>query len=85
MSFFRRLLAGHHGGGHGASRGGHRGAGHGAEGGGLACGQCRALNPSAARFCQQCAASLVPLGCVQCGASLAAGARFCGQCGRASG
>ncbi|NBF09027.1 double zinc ribbon domain-containing protein [Pseudomonas sp. Fl4BN1] len=83
MSFFGRLLAGHHGGGHDGSRGGHPGSGH-STGAGSPCPQCRALNPASARFCQQCAASLVPAGCAQCGATLAAGARFCGQCGRAS-
>ncbi|UMZ14593.1 zinc ribbon domain-containing protein [Pseudomonas sp. MPFS] len=85
MSFFKRLLMGHHGSGHGGSRSGHHGSGSSQVGAGNACGQCRAMNAPGARFCQQCAASLGAAGCGQCGAPMQAGARFCGQCGRASG
>ncbi|WP_225622386.1 double zinc ribbon domain-containing protein [Musicola keenii] len=47
----------------------------------MSCPNCRSLNATIARFCQQCGSSLVPADCPQCGTSVQAGAKFCGQCG----
>ncbi|AKA24991.1 double zinc ribbon domain-containing protein [Pseudomonas chlororaphis] len=88
MSFFERLLGGHHGRGHGGYQnghhGGHPGNGHGRRPAGPSCPDCGANNAAGARFCQQCGTSLHPAACGQCGNPLAAAARFCGQCGGAA-
>ncbi|MFL9989007.1 zinc ribbon domain-containing protein [Paraburkholderia sediminicola] len=47
----------------------------------IACAQCGTANAIGARFCNQCATSLVPTSCSKCSNSLAPGAKFCGQCG----
>jgi class 3 adenylate cyclase/tetratricopeptide (TPR) repeat protein len=44
------------------------------------CAACGMLNPSDARFCASCGASLAAA-CPQCGAPLVEGARFCAVCG----
>jgi class 3 adenylate cyclase/tetratricopeptide (TPR) repeat protein len=46
----------------------------------MQCSSCRADNPAANRFCEQCGAPLEAR-CPQCHATLGAGARFCGACG----
>jgi class 3 adenylate cyclase/tetratricopeptide (TPR) repeat protein len=45
----------------------------------VTCPSCRHENAPGARFCDQCAASLLPR-CPSCGAENAAAARFCNQC-----
>src|SRR5215207_72043 len=44
------------------------------------CASCGAENPSGAKFCNACGASLL-VGCPSCGASNPPGASFCGDCG----
>ncbi|USU22090.1 double zinc ribbon domain-containing protein [Paraburkholderia fungorum] len=39
------------------------------------------MNAQGARFCSQCATSLVPASCGKCNGAVPAGARFCSQCG----
>jgi class 3 adenylate cyclase/tetratricopeptide (TPR) repeat protein len=46
----------------------------------MQCFQCQHENPSDARFCNQCAAPLVPV-CPACGHENPAEAKFCNQCG----
>lgn len=46
----------------------------------MQCPSCRADNPSANRFCDQCGEPLETR-CPQCATVLRAGARFCGACG----
>ncbi|WP_239482962.1 zinc-ribbon domain-containing protein [Paraburkholderia sp. C35] len=45
------------------------------------CPKCGAANATEARFCSQCATSLVPRSCASCSQALAHDAKFCGQCG----
>jgi class 3 adenylate cyclase/predicted ATPase len=47
----------------------------------VACPSCGYENRPGARFCGQCASSLILATCENCGASLAAGHRFCDACG----
>jgi class 3 adenylate cyclase/tetratricopeptide (TPR) repeat protein len=47
----------------------------------MRCGACRAENPAANRFCDQCGAPLEAV-CASCGSALRPEARFCGACGR---
>ncbi len=46
------------------------------------CGRCLAANPVAAKFCNQCGASLRSQTCSGCGASITPTARFCMGCGK---
>jgi len=50
----------------------------------MRCSRCGHDNPSQAKFCSECGASLA-LRCAACGADLAAGSRFCAQCGAPAG
>jgi len=88
MSFFKKMLGGHHGsGGHGSNGGRHGQYNQGVpptDTGGTSCPSCRVMNPGNARFCRQCGTSLVPAACAQCGSVMVAGAKFCAQCGTAS-
>ena len=47
----------------------------------MRCLSCRADNPPANRFCDQCGAPL-EAACPSCGAAVRSGARFCGACGQ---
>ena len=44
------------------------------------CPTCGADNPSGAKFCNECGASLAQV-CASCGTSNASGAKFCSECG----
>lgn len=48
----------------------------------IACAACGAANGLAARFCQQCGISLVPVKCTGCDAEVVVGMKFCGECGK---
>ena len=48
----------------------------------MICKRCRTENPTEARYCRNCGASLA-LYCTNCQANLAADARFCMYCGQA--
>jgi class 3 adenylate cyclase len=48
----------------------------------MSCASCGQTNPTGARFCSGCGASLAPR-CAACGAESPAGARFCNGCGAA--
>ena len=48
----------------------------------MTCPCCGEANPSQARFCMKCGAS-VALACAKCGTELPAGAAFCFACGQA--
>lgn len=86
---------GHHGGGR--YGGGHQGRSRYEDDGNLAdyprrrplaatqgtvCGKCGGANAAAARFCEQCGASMSAATCEGCRAELTSGAKFCSQCGR---
>jgi hypothetical protein len=99
MGLFDKLLGalgGHHGGnrGYGGKHGGNHGYGgpvypesptQGGTASQTKCPKCGTSNAAAARFCQQCAASLAGTRCAGCGADMAASAKFCNECGRATG
>lgn len=88
MSFFERLLGGHH------RSGDHHGNKHHQKApatwndaggpGAIICPNCRAQNSTQARFCQQCGSGLGPPACNACGAQMASGARFCSSCGKSA-
>jgi hypothetical protein len=48
----------------------------------VSCEFCRATNPSAASFCNQCGKSLKAPMCGTCGAKMMPNARFCTHCGK---
>src|SRR5712692_2084320 len=47
----------------------------------MRCPRCQHANPSSAKFCSECGASLAPA-CAGCGTELPAGAKFCLECGQ---
>jgi membrane protease subunit (stomatin/prohibitin family) len=48
---------------------------------GKICPQCSAQNVAAAKFCNECGTSLLPVACPKCGHVPQAGAKFCIECG----
>jgi membrane protease subunit (stomatin/prohibitin family) len=50
---------------------------------GKACPKCSAQNVAAAKFCNECGTSLMPVACSKCGHVPQAGAKFCIECGTA--
>jgi membrane protease subunit (stomatin/prohibitin family) len=48
---------------------------------GKICAQCSAQNVAAAKFCNECGTSLLPVACPKCGHVPQAGAKFCIECG----
>jgi membrane protease subunit (stomatin/prohibitin family) len=48
---------------------------------GKVCPKCNAQNVAAAKFCNECGASLMPIACPKCGHIPQAGAKFCIECG----
>ncbi|MPS89484.1 MULTISPECIES: double zinc ribbon domain-containing protein [Comamonas] len=90
MSFFERLLGGHH-----RSGGDQHGNGHHQKrtpasyndprvSGGIICPNCRTQSSPQARFCQQCGSGLAPQACNACGVQMALGSRFCANCGKSA-
>ena len=50
---------------------------------GKICPKCNAQNVAAAKFCNECGTSLLPVACPKCGHVPQAGAKFCIECGTA--
>src|SRR5262245_21136573 len=50
----------------------------------MQCSKCGHENRSGARFCEECAASLMRV-CVNCGSALSATAKFCPECAHPAG
>ncbi|WP_376750767.1 zinc ribbon domain-containing protein [Comamonas terrigena] len=86
MSFFERLLGGHHRSGDHHGKNYHHGRtpvnGELGSASGTNCPKCRNINSAQSKFCQQCGTGLIPSACNSCGSLNQVGARFCNQCGK---